>query len=363
MALRGGAKKLFEWLKQQSAGATVSYEEVMEAANWSEVSLNTYIGKNKIAPFLQKLENRHLKVLLDGDEITEIFFDETFTQSAPRRINLSSGNQLQGQSNNKYELIESLGYGAVGQVWSARTQSPEVTLVAAKVMLPRQDLLSDSKLPDVRERFRREAEYGRKLSHPNIVKYIDIGEVQQNPFLIMELADRSIADQLRTSGSIPEEEAAEIILDAVTGLDFLHSKECSHRDIKPANLLEFPNEIKLGDLGIVKWSDFDDAFTKGGTITKESMQLGSWHYMAPEQRESPHNAVDASDIYALGVSWIELLTGKVPDPYSVGARRYQIPKVRSGVAELLANMLEYNSTERPILVDIRETVQKAYSIE
>jgi serine/threonine protein kinase len=103
-------------------------------------------------------------------------------------------------------------------------------------MLPRRDLLQDSKLPDVRERFRREAQNGREINHPNIVKYIDIGEIQQNPFLIMELADRSIADQLRTSGSIPEEEAAEIILDAIFGLSFLHSKECPssrHQTSKP----------------------------------------------------------------------------------------------------------------------------------
>lgn len=363
MALRGGAKKLFEWLKQQSKGATVSYEEVMKAANWSQSSLETYIGKNKIAPFLQKLEGQKLKILMDGDEITEKFFDETFTQSAPRNIKLSLGNQLQGEEGNKYELVEPLGNGAVGHVWSARTQSPEVTLVAVKVMLPRRDLLQDSKLPNVRERFRREAQNGRGLNHPNIVKYIDIGEVQQNPFLVMELANRSIANKLRTSGSIPEEESAEIILDAVTGLDFLHSKECAHRDIKPANLLEFPNTIKLGDLGIVKWSDFDPAFTRGGTITLESMQLGSWFYMAPEQQESPHKAVKASDIYALGVSWIELLTGKVPSPQAIGAGKYQVSEVRPGVAELLANMLKYSPTERPSLIDIQETIRRAYSIE
>lgn len=334
----------------------------MDVTDWSESSLTTYIRKNKIAPFLHKLENQSLKILMDGNEITENFFDETFTQTAPRLINLSSGDQLQGQVN-KYELVEPLGNGAVGHVWFARTQSPEVMLVAAKVMLPRQDLLQDSKLPNVRERFRREAENGRELNHPNIVKYIDIGEVQQNPFLIMELANRSIADQLRTSGSIPEEEAAEIILDAVTGLDFLHSKQCPHRDIKPANLLEFSEAIKLGDLGIVKWSDFDPTFTKGGTITLESMQLGSWFYMAPEQQESPHNAVNASDVYALGVSWIELLTGEVPSPQAIGAGRYNIPNVRTGVAELLANMVKYSPSERPSLINIQETIRRAYSIE
>ncbi|PSN18692.1 hypothetical protein C7271_11210 [filamentous cyanobacterium CCP5] len=362
MALSRGAKKLFEWLKQQRAGTIVSYEAVMDATGWSKVSLNTYIGKNKVAPFLQKLENQNLKVLMDGDEITENFFDETFTQSAPRRINLSSGDQLQGQGN-KYELIEPLGNGAVGHVWSARMQSPEATLVAAKVMLPRQDLLQDSKLPNVRERFKCEAKNGRQLDHPNIVKYIDVGEVHQNPFLVMELANRSIAEKLRISGSIPEEETAEIILDAVTGLDFLHSKECPHRDIKPANLLEFSDVIKLGDLGIVKWSDFDPVFTKGGTITRESMQLGSWFYMAPEQQESPHNAVNASDTYALGVSWIELLTGQLPSPQAIGAGRYQLPDLRPGIAELLANMLRYSPSERPNLEDIQEAIQTAYSID
>ena len=362
MALRGGAKKLFEWLKQQSAGEIFSYEEVMEAANWNESSLKTYINKNKIAPFLQKLEDRKLKVLLDGDEITEKFFHETFTQTAPRHIQLSAGDEFQGE-NDKYELVEPLGNGAVGHVWSARIKSPEVTLVAAKIMLPRRDLLQDSKLPNVRERFRREARNGREISHPNIVKYLDVGEVQKNPFVIMELADRSIADQLRDSGPIPEEEAAQISLDAVSGLSFLHSKGCPHRDVKPANLLEFSDAIKLGDLGIVKWSDFDPTFTKGGTITQESIQLGSWFYMAPEQQESPHNAVDASDVYALGVSWIEMLTGQTPSPQAIGAGRYDIPDVRSGITNLLANMVKYSPTERPSLEDIQEAIQTAYSID
>ncbi|MBD1995145.1 serine/threonine protein kinase [Leptolyngbya sp. FACHB-541] len=361
MALSRGAKKLFEWLKQQRAGTIVSYKDVMDVTGWSEVSLTTYIGKNKVAPFLQKLGDQRFKLIMDGNEITESFFDETFTQTTPRQVKLSSGEPLQGQVN-EYKLVEPLGNGAVGHVWSAQTQLPGFTLVAAKVMLPRQDLLQGSKLPNVRERFRREARNGRELNHPNVVKYIDVGEIQQNPFLVMELANRSIADKLCDSGLIPEEEAAEIILNAAIGLDFLHSKECPHRDIKPANLLEFSDAIKLGDLGIVKWSDFDPNFTGGGTITLESMQLGSWFYMAPEQQESPHNAVKASDIYALGVTWIQLLTGKVPSPQAIGAGRYQLPEVRSGVAELLANMLRYNPTDRPSLIDIQGTIQRSYLI-
>lgn len=361
MALSKGAKRLFDWLKQQHAGTIVSYDDVMSAADWTEVSLKTYIGKNKLAPFLHKLQDRQMKILMDGSDIAEDFFRETFTQAGPRHIKLSAGDKLLGKGN-EYELLVPLGDGAVGNVWSARTQSPEIKLVAAKIMLPRQDLLKASKLPNVRERFTREAQNGCALNHPNIVKYIDIGEVQKNPFLIMELAERSVADKLHASGPIPEEESAEIILNAVTGLDFLHSKECIHRDIKPANLLEFDDGIKLGDLGIVKWSDFDPAFTQGGTITLESMQLGSWFYMAPEQQESPHDAVQASDIYSLGVGWIELLTNQLPSPQAIGAGRYDIPDVKTDIAELIRNMVKYSPSERPSLIEIRETIQKGYSL-
>ncbi|WP_204141473.1 serine/threonine-protein kinase [Halomicronema sp. CCY15110] len=301
-------------------------------------------------------------MLLDGDEVTEKFFHETFTQTAPRHVQLSAKDVLLGE-NNAYELVEPLGNGAVGNVWSARLQSPEVLLVAAKIMLPRQDLLQESKLPNVRERFRREASNGRRINHPNVVRYLDVGEVQNNPFLIMELAQRSVAEQLRTSGPIPEEETAQIILDTVIGLDFLHSKGCTHRDIKPANLLDFPDTIKLGDLGIVKWSDFDETFTKGGTITQESVQLGSWFYMAPEQQESPHDAVEASDLYALGVSWIEILTGKLPSPQAIGAGKFELPELRPGIVDLLKRMVDYSPTERPGLEEIGNTVRDAYSLE
>ena len=362
MALTKGSRKLFDWLKQQPAGMVVEYEEVMAAADWTESSLTTYIRKNKIAPFLQKLKNRKLKVLMDGDEITEKFFDETFTQAAPRHISLSAGDRFTGQDD-EYEIVDPLGHGAVGHVWSARRRSSsDIVLVAVKVMLPSRDLLKDSKLPDVRERFRREARNGCEIEHPNIVKYLDVGEVEKNPFLVMELANCSVADQLHASGPIPEEEAAEIVLNVVAGLNFLHSKGCPHRDIKPANILDFSNILKIGDLGIVKWSDFDPAFTKGGTITRHSIQLGTWVYMAPEQQESPHNAVEESDIYALGVSWIELLTGNLPSPQAIGARKYHIPDVRDGIDELLANMVNYIPTERPSLEDIQEIIKKVYSL-
>lgn len=358
MAITKGAKRIFEWLKSQKAGTIVSYDAVMDLAKWSESSLDTYLDKNKLAPFLQPLQNRQLKVLMDGTDISPAFFDETFSQKAPGRITVSAGDLLKGELRT-YEMLEPLGHGAVGRVWSAKSGS-DGTMVAVKIMLPRQDLLQASILPNVRERFRREAQYGRALNHPNIIKYLDVGEIEKNPFLVMELAERSVADQIKESGAIPQEEAAEIVVYCLNALEYLHEKGGSHRDVKPANVLEFTDVIKLGDLGIVKWSDFDPTFTNGGTITRDSVQLGSWFYMSPEQQEAPHAAIPASDIYALGVSWIEMLVGTRPSPQAVGASAYILPAIDTRIRELLKRMHSYNPPDRPSVFEIRDMIQSIY---
>jgi serine/threonine protein kinase len=358
MAIIKGAKRILVWLKSQKAGNVVSYQEVMDVTAWSEKTLKTYLNKNKLAPFLQKLQNNKLKVLMDGSEISENFFNETFTQTAPINIAVSSGDVLIGELG-KYELLEPLGSGAVGHVWSAKSKG-DGKLMAVKIMLPRRDLLQESILPNVRDRFRKEARNGKTLEHPNVVRYLDFGSVEKNPFLVMELASRSVAKQIEDSGAIPEEEAAEIVESCLNALEYLHNKNCRHRDVKPSNILEFSETIKLGDLGIVKWSDFDPTFTKGGTTTRQSIQLGSWFYMAPEQQESPRDATEASDIYSLAVTWIEMLVGTPPPPQAIGANAYKLPSVRSGIAELIRQMHSYNPSDRPTINEIREVIQTCY---
>ncbi len=357
MALMRGAKRIYDWLADQKAGAVISREEVMEIAGWKPASLQSYISKNKITEFLMPHAEGKLRVMLDGSELSETYFDESFTQTSPRKISLAAGHPLEGESDS-YELIDPLGNGAVGHVWSARAKNSS-PLVAAKVMLPRGDLLKGSMLPNVRERFRREAKRGKALSHPNIVQYFDRGDAQKNPFLIMELANRCVSDTLKT-GPIPEEETAQIVENCINGLLHLHSKECTHRDVKPANILEFPDTFKLGDLGIVRWSDFDEAFTHGGTITREDVQLGSWFYMAPEQQESPHNATPASDTYSLGVTWIEMLLGTLPSPQAIGASAYSLPDIQPTTQETIRAMVSYAPTKRPRLEDIAGLISNTY---
>ncbi|MDX6498605.1 MAG: eukaryotic-like serine/threonine-protein kinase [Blastocatellia bacterium] len=358
MALSKGEKKMFEWLRTQKAGVVVPYEEVTGVTGWNKVSLKTYLTKRKLAPFLQKLQDQKLKVLMDGTDITEAFFHETFTQTGPQNVPVSAGDVLTGELG-EYELLEPIGSGAVAHVWSAKSKS-DGTLVASKIMMPTLDLLQASVLPNVRDRFRREARNGKTLSHPNIVRYLDLGNVEKIPFLIMELAQGSVAKRIHDLLRLADHDAAKIVDCCLDGLDYLHGKGSPHRDVKPANLLEFADVVKLGDLGIVRWSDFDPAFTSGGTTTRHSVQLGSWFYMAPEQQESPHNAVPASDIYSLAVTWIEMLVGTLPSPQAIGAAAYKLPPTQSGIAELIKRMHSYNPSERPPITEIRETIRTSY---
>ena len=83
--------------------------------------------------------------------------------------------------------------------------------------------------------------------------------------------------------------------------------------------------------------------------------------MAPEQQESPHDAVPASDIYALAVTWIEMLAGALPSPQAIGAAAYKLPALDSGIAELIKQMHSYNPGDRPPITEILKKMRSAYN--
>src|SRR5437016_10232466 len=98
------------------------------------------------------------------------------------------------------------------------------------------------------------------------------------------------------------------------------------------------------------------AFTSAGTITKAAVQLGSWHYMAPEQRVTPHEATPASDIYALGISWYEMLTGQTLDPSFVAAKAFTDPCSDSVTNTLIRQMVEFEQGKRATADDILKAI-------
>lgn len=350
--LRPQQLRLFQALSKRNVGDVISGAEILAETGWKPATVNAYRAKHVFDPFLAPAGPGRYRVLRDGSTITHGDIAAAFTQKKPGVLVLSKGARLKG-SHSDYELVASIGQGAVAHVWMATAS--DGSKYAIKVMNPRPDLLEPKVLENVRQRFSREARNGMNVSHSNIVKYRDHGEMTGHPFLVMDIADESLESQLK-GGPVSVAQSLEIVDNCLDGLEHLHSASCTHRDIKPANILRFGDRYVLGDLGIVKWSDMNAAFTSAGTITRASLQLGSWYYMAPEQRQTPHQISARSDIYALGISWIEMLTGVTPDPSGVAARALADPTSDSAINELIFRMTSYSPKDRPSAEEVRSLV-------
>jgi len=345
--LRKGGQLLFNFLKTKLVNDLVTKAELVAVTGWKlDGTLRTYLSKNKLSRFLY-LEGEVFRVLRDGRELTEDEFHSEFTQVNPEQLVLRKSQAFMGIKGS-YILEHHKGSGATAQVWRAVLDS---TPVAVKVHDPRFDLLRPSVLSNVRARFEREAKKGATLSHDAIVRVIDTGTYSGRPFLVMEYADASVG-QLHKRNALAKGDIWDVIAATVSALQYLHSLELVHRDVKPDNILKTERGFVLGDLGIVRWTDFNQDSIRAGTITRASVQLGSWYYMAPEQRASPHDAGFASDIYALGVMWYELLTGDAPAPEWFAAK--QIPEVpgMKEVTEMILSMTSFRPEARPSLPEI-----------
>lgn len=202
------------------------------------------------------------------------------------------------------EILEPIGYGGMGCVFKVRQKHLD-RIVALKI-LPA-ELSQD---PAFAERFAREARMLAKLSHPNIVTIHDFGQAEEFSYLVMEYVDgMNLREVLRTGGL--DSQQALVVLSALAGaLDYAHAEGVVHRDIKPENILfDRRGHVKLADFGLAKLA-YPSAINPTLTLTRQA--LGTPHYMAPEQWESPQDVDHRADIYALGVVGYEMLTGRLP---------------------------------------------------
>jgi len=177
--------------------------------------------------------------------------------------------------------------------------------VAIKTMALSQEFEADE-LADVKARFFREAETAGRLNHPNIVSIYDAGEEHDLCFIAMEfLKGHDLVRYTKPNQLMPTPDVVKIIADAADALDYAHQQGVVHRDIKPANLMWLTDSktIKLTDFGIARITD--------SSKTKTGMVLGTPSYMSPEQLSG--KKVDGrSDIFSLGVTLYQLLTGSLP---------------------------------------------------
>jgi hypothetical protein len=199
----------------------------------------------------------------------------------------------------RWRLVELLGSGGQATVWLA-----EDRMLGQRVALKILRAGADER---TRARWLEEVRQGRRLSHPNLIRIHDVVEASDRPVAVMELVPGgTLAERVLEHGAQPVDDVVRWAREVLEVLGYLHEQRIVHRDVKPSNLLVAEDgRVKLSDLGLVRSLDRDSDLT----ATMEG--VGTPRFMAPEQlRGEPPSP--ACDLYSLGVTMYQLLTGRLP---------------------------------------------------
>ena len=215
---------------------------------------------------------------------------------------MSSDNHL-GRTIAGYRLVKHIGEGGTATVY--RAEHPERGTAAVKVLRPR--LAQD---PVAVKRFLREAEYGKRVAHPKIVRTFDYGESDGVHYLALEWAEgEPLAEFINRSGKIAPALVATIVEQLGAALSCAHKAGIIHRDLKPANIMYNPatQEAKLLDFGIAR----DAEVSPEERLTRAGFFVGTLQYVAPETL-SGELVGEQADVYSLATIAYYLLTGVLP---------------------------------------------------
>ena len=198
----------------------------------------------------------------------------------------------------RYEIIEKIGTGGMSDVYRAKCHKLN-RFVAVKVL--KQEF---SENVNFVSKFRTEAQAAAGMMHPNIVNVYDVGEENGTHYIVMELVEGiTLKQYIEKKARLSVKEAISIAIQVSMGIEAAHNNHIIHRDIKPQNIMiSKEGKVKVTDFGIAK------AVTSN-TITSNVM--GSVHYTSPEQARGGYSD-EKSDIYSLGITMFEMLTGRVP---------------------------------------------------
>ena len=215
---------------------------------------------------------------------------------------LEIGTMLSG----RYEVLKRVGSGGMADVYMAKDHKLNRN-VAVKVL--KSEYVEDEKFL---KKFETEAQAVARLSHPNIVNIYDVGIEDGINYIVMELAEGiTLKEYIRKKGYLSPKETVEISTQIAYAISHAHKNHIIHRDIKPQNIL-------VSDTGIIKVTDFGIAkATSSNTVTSTATAMGSVHYISPEQAKGRF-CDEKSDIYSLGITMYEMVTGHVPFDHENG---------------------------------------------
>ncbi|ABX42847.1 Stk1 family PASTA domain-containing Ser/Thr kinase [Lachnoclostridium phytofermentans] len=198
----------------------------------------------------------------------------------------------------RYEIVDRVGSGGMADVYKAKCHRLN-RYVAIKILKP--EYSSDKNFVT---KFRGEAQSVAGLSHPNIVNVYDVGDDDGLYYIVMELVEGiTLKKFIERKGKLEVKEAVGIAIQIAQGMEAAHDNHIIHRDIKPQNIIiSRDGKVKVTDFGIAKAASTN-------TVTQNA--IGSVHYLSPEQARGGYSD-ERSDIYSLGVTMYEMLSGEVP---------------------------------------------------
>lgn len=198
----------------------------------------------------------------------------------------------------RYEILDQVGSGGMSDVYKAKDHKLN-RFVAVKVL--KKEYSNDKNFVT---KFRVEAQSAAGLAHPNIVNVYDVGEEEGIHYIVMELVEGiTLKNYIQKKGKLSVKEAISIAIQMSIGIEAAHNNHIIHRDIKPQNIMiSRDGKVKVTDFGIAR---------AASSHTIASSVMGSVHYTSPEQARGGYSD-EKSDIYSLGITMYEMLTGKVP---------------------------------------------------
>ena len=223
-------------------------------------------------------------------------YTDSYEKAATDTLGFSPGEKF----GPRYRIIEEIGRGGMGRVYKAEDTELNIT-VALKMIRPLY-----SKDPHFIQNFKEETILARSISHENVIRIHDLGEVNDIKFISMEyIKGHDLKDLIHTSGALSAETTISIAKQICLGLKAAHQKNIVHLDLKPRNIMiDYKGHAYIMDFGVSK-------SLKARKMERKKKVAGTLPYISPEQAKG-EEVDQRADIYSLGIILFEMLTGKLP---------------------------------------------------